>query len=106
MQSSPRKEKSKRRKKNWKTKSKDVHFFHSIYISKTQRPNKWTWTKKQMNHKNKDVRIYSKYRLVFIFYMFLTIFIHITYLYTSQTLKNQKKKTKKNHKMIKKTHSF
>ena len=34
--------------------------------------------KKQMNHKNKDVHIYSKYRLVFIFYMFLTIFIHIT----------------------------
>ena len=34
--------------------------------------------KKTMNHKNEDVHIYSKYRLVFIFYMFLTIFIHIT----------------------------
>ena len=31
-----------------------------------------------MNHKNKDVHIYNKYRLVFIFDMFLTIFIHIT----------------------------
>ena len=77
MQSSPRKEKSKRRKKNWKTKSKDVHFFHWIHISKTQRPNKWTGTKKQMNDKNKDVHIYSKYRLVFIFlYVFNNIYTH------------------------------
>ena len=47
--------------------------------------------KKQMNHKNKDVHIYSKYRLVFIFHVFLTIFI-------SQTLKNQKN-NKENHKL-------
>ena len=32
--------------------------------------------KKQMNHKNKDVHIYSKYRLVFIFYVFNNIYAH------------------------------
>ena len=52
---------------------------------------------KQMNHKNKDVHIYSKYRLVFIFYVFNNIYTHHKHL---------KKKTEKSHKMIKKTHSF
>ena len=52
-----------------------------------------------MNHKNKDVHIYSKYRLVFIFYMFLNN------IYTNH--KHLKiKRTKKNHKLIKKNHFF
>ena len=47
MQSSPRKEKSKRRKQNWKTKSKDVHFSTEYIFLKpkdqtNEQKNKWT----------------------------------------------------------------
>ena len=46
--------------------------------------------KNQMNHKNKDVHIYSKYRLVFIFlYVFNNIYTH------HKHLKIKKKKQKK-----------
>ena len=51
-----------------------------------------------MNHRNKDVHIYTKYRLVFIFYVFNNIYTHHKHL--------KIKKTKKNHKLIKKNHFF
>ena len=53
-----------------------------------------------MNHKNKDVHIYSKYRLVFIFYVFNNIYTH------HKCLKIKKTKQKKNHKLIKKNILF
>ena len=57
--------------------------------------------KKQMNHKNEDVHIYSKYRLVFIFlYVFNNIYTH------HKHLKIKKTKTKKDHKIVKKTPFF
>ena len=77
MQSSPRKKESKGRKKIEKQKVK-MYIFSTEYISIPKDQTNEHEQRKQMNHKNKDVHIYSKYRLVFIFYMFLTIFIHIT----------------------------
>ena len=79
MQSSPGKEMAKEEKKIEKQKVK-MYIFSTEYIflkSKDQ-TNEHEQIKNQMNHKNKDVHVYSKYRLVFIFYIFLTIFIHNT----------------------------
>ena len=53
-----------------------------------------------MNHKNKDVHVYSKYRLVF---TFLYIFHHI---YTHHKHLQIKKEKQKNHNLIAKKHSF
>ena len=53
--------------------------------------------KKQMNHKNKDVHIYSKYRCFYLLYVFNNIYTHHKHLKI-----NKNKKQKKNHKMIKK----
>ena len=75
MQKSPRKEKAKEEKKIEKQKVK-MHIFSTEYIFLKFKDK--TNAHKQMNHKNKDVHIYSKYRLLFIFYMFLTIFIQTT----------------------------
>ena len=58
--------------------------------------------KKTNDHKNKDVHIYSKYRLVFIFYVFNNIYTHHKHL----KIKKKKKTNKKNHKMIKKKPFF
>ena len=43
-----------------------------------------------MNHKNKDVHIYSKYRLVFIFYVLNYIYTHHKHL----KIKKKQNKTK------------
>ena len=77
MQSSPRKEKAKEEEKIEKQKVK-MYIFPTEYIFLKPKDQKMNMNKTQMNHKSNDVHIYSKYRLVFIFYMFLTIFIHIT----------------------------
>ena len=68
MQSSPRKEKSKR-KKIEKQKVK-MYIFSTEYIFLKPKDQTNEHEKKQMNHKSKDVHIYSKYRLVFIFICF------------------------------------
>ena len=75
MQSSPRKGRSKR-KKTEKQKVK-MYITEYIFLKPKDQTNEHE-QKKQMNHKNKDVHVYGKYRLIFIFYVFLTIFIHIT----------------------------
>ena len=65
-----------------------MYIFSTEYIF--QKPKDQTNEHEQkikINHKNKDVHIYSKYRLVLIFYMFLTIFIHI-----KNTFKKKQKK--------------
>ena len=74
MQSSQRKEKSKKIEKQ-KVK---MCIFSTEYIFLKPKDQTNEHEQKKMNHRNKDVHIYSKYRLVFIFYMFLTIFMHIT----------------------------
>ena len=72
------KKKAKEEQKIEKQKVK-MYIFSTEYIFLKPKDQKNEQKKtKQINHKNKDVHIYSKYRLVFIFYMFLTIFIHIT----------------------------
>ena len=44
-----------------------------------------------MNHKNKDVHIYSKYRLAFIFLCFNNIYTHHKHLKNKKNKKKQKK---------------
>ena len=52
-----------------------------MYIISTEyifiKPKDQTNEHEQKNKRTIKIKMYSKYRLVFIFYMFLTIFIHI-----------------------------